>query len=93
MWILDGAITGGNIEVTGSNKVGNEITVASKKASIETEYVLITLNEALKAGDVTITVASVERPDIKATIIVHVVDAIVDVNKEPVDQSVAESRG
>ena len=48
----DGAITGGNIEVTGSNKVGNEITVASKKASIETEYVLITLNEALKAGDV-----------------------------------------
>lgn len=48
---------------------------------------------ALKAGDVTITVASVERPDIKATIIVHVVDAIVDVNKEPVDQSIAESRG
>ena len=49
---FEGTITGGTIEATGNNKVENEITVASKKANIETEYVLITLNEALKAGDV-----------------------------------------
>ena len=48
---------------------------------------------ALKAGDVTITLASVEDPDIKATIIVHVVAAIVDVNSEAVDQGHAEVRG
>jgi hypothetical protein len=49
---FEGSATGGSIEATGGNKVENEITVSSKKANIETEYVLITLNEALKAGDI-----------------------------------------
>lgn len=48
----EGTVTGGSVEVTGGNQVAKEITVSSKKANIETEYVLITLDEALQAGDV-----------------------------------------
>lgn len=49
-----GKAEGGSITIPegSKNKVENEITVTSKKADIETDYVLITLNEELKAGDV-----------------------------------------
>ena len=48
---------------------------------------------AVKSGNATVTLQSVAKTDIKATIEVHVVDGTVDVNNEPVDQSFAESRG
>ena len=49
-----GKAEGGSVTIPeeSKNKIGDEITVASKKADIETDYVLITLNEELKAGDV-----------------------------------------
>jgi hypothetical protein len=51
---FEGAFTGGTAVGNGADegKVGNEITVSSKKANIETDNITITLNEALKAGDV-----------------------------------------
>lgn len=48
---------------------------------------------AVKSGQVTVTLQSVAKPDIKATIEVHVIDGTVDVNKTPVDQSQADVRG
>jgi uncharacterized protein YjdB len=51
------------------------------------------LMTAVKSGNVTVTLQSVVKPDIKATIEVHVIDGTVDVNNDPVDQSQAESRG
>ena len=51
---FEGTATGGTVVGNGADegKVGNEITVSSKKANIETDNITITLNEALKAGDV-----------------------------------------
>lgn len=51
---FEGVFTGGTAVGNGADegKVGNEITVSSKKANIETDNITITLNEALKAGDV-----------------------------------------
>jgi uncharacterized protein YjdB len=51
------------------------------------------LMTAVKSGNATVTLQSVVKPDIKATIEVHVIDGTVDVNNDPVDQSQAESRG
>jgi len=48
---------------------------------------------AVKSGQVTVTLQSVAKPDIKATIEVHVIDGTVDVNNTPVDQSQADVRG
>lgn len=49
-----GTANGGTVTVPegSANSVDTEIKVASKKAAIDTDYVLITLNEELKAGDV-----------------------------------------
>ena len=51
---VDGAFTGGSVEAAegGSNAVDAEIKVASKKANIETDYVLIKLDKALAKDDV-----------------------------------------
>ena len=51
---VDGAFTGGSVEAAegGSNDVAAEIKVASKKANIETDYVLIKLDKALAKDDV-----------------------------------------
>jgi hypothetical protein len=51
---VDGAFTGGSVEAAegGSNAVAAEIKVASKKADIETDYVLIKLDKALAKDDV-----------------------------------------
>jgi hypothetical protein len=51
---FDGTATGGTVVGNGADaeKVGKEITVSSKKANIESDNITITLNEALKAGDV-----------------------------------------
>lgn len=51
---VDGAFTGGSVEAAegGSNTVAAEIKVASKKADIETDYVLIKLDKALAKDDV-----------------------------------------
>ncbi len=51
---VDGAFTGGSVEAAeeGSNAVDTEIKVASKKAAIETDYVLIKLDKALAEDDV-----------------------------------------
>jgi len=51
---FEGAFTGGTAVGNGADegKVGNEITVSSKKANIETDNITITLDEALKEGDV-----------------------------------------
>ncbi len=51
---FEGNATGGSVIAAegGKNSVGNEIKVASKKADIETDYVLITLDEPLKEGDI-----------------------------------------
>ena len=51
------------------------------------------LMTAVKSGNATVTLQSVAKTDIKATIEVHVIDGTVDVNNDPVDQSQAESRG
>ena len=51
------------------------------------------LMTAVKRGNATVTVQSVAKPDIKATIEVHVSDGTVDVNNDPVDQSLADVRG
>ena len=51
------------------------------------------LLNAVKSGNATVTLQSVAKTDIKATIEVHVIDGTVDVNNDPVDQSQAESRG
>ena len=50
----DGVFTGGTVVGNGADegKVGKEITVSSKKANIETDNITITLDEALKEGDV-----------------------------------------
>jgi hypothetical protein len=50
----DGAFTGGSAEVPAesANAVAAEIKVASKKAAIETDYVLIKLDKALAKDDV-----------------------------------------
>ena len=51
---FEGTATGGTVVGNGADegKVGNEITVSSKKANIENDNITITLNEALKEGDV-----------------------------------------
>lgn len=51
---FDGTATGGTVVGYGADaeKVGKEITISSKKANIENDNITITLNEALKAGDV-----------------------------------------
>lgn len=51
---FEGAFTGGTAVGNGADegRVGNEITVSSKKANIETDNITITLDEALKEGDV-----------------------------------------
>ena len=51
---FDGTATGGAVVGNGADegKVGKEITVSSKKANIATDNITITLNEALKEGDV-----------------------------------------
>ena len=48
------AFTGGTVVGNGADegKVAKEITVSSKKANIETDNITITLDEALKEGDV-----------------------------------------
>ena len=51
---FEGAFTGGTAVGNGADegRVANEITVSSKKANIETDNITITLDEALKEGDV-----------------------------------------
>lgn len=51
---FEGAFTGGTVVGNGADegKVSKEITVSSKKANIETDNITITLDEALKEGDV-----------------------------------------
>lgn len=51
---FEGAFTGGTVVGNGADegKVAKEITVSSKKANIETDNITITLDEALKEGDV-----------------------------------------
>jgi hypothetical protein len=51
---FEGNFTGGTAVGNGADegKVAKEITVSSKKANIDTDNITITLNEALKAGDV-----------------------------------------
>lgn len=50
----DGTAANGTVTIPeeSKNKIGNVIQVTSKKADIETDYVLITMTEALKEGDV-----------------------------------------
>jgi len=51
---FEGEFVGGTAVGNGADegKVAKEITVSSKKANIESDNITITLNEALKAGDV-----------------------------------------
>ena len=51
---FEGTATGGTVVGNGADagKVANEITVSSKKANIADDNITITLDEALKAGDV-----------------------------------------
>jgi len=51
---FEGNANGGTVVGNGADegRVANEITVSSKKANIETDNITITLNEALKAGDI-----------------------------------------
>ena len=51
---FEGTATGGTVVGNGADegKVGKEITVSSKKANIAADNITITLNEALKDGDV-----------------------------------------
>lgn len=51
---FEGTFTGGTAVGNGADegKVGNEITVSSKKANIATDNITITLDEALKEGDI-----------------------------------------
>ena len=48
---------------------------------------------AVNSGTTTVTLQSVANPEIKATVVVLVIDGTIDVNNEPVDQSLAEARG
>lgn len=51
---FDGVVEGGSVEAIGTsdNDVAAEIKVASKKANIDNDYILIKLNQALEDGDV-----------------------------------------
>ena len=51
------------------------------------------LMTAVNSGTATVTLQSVANPEIKAIVDVRVVDGTIDVNNEPVDQSLAEARG
>ena len=51
------------------------------------------LMAAVNSGTTTVTLQSVANPEIKATVVVLVIDGTIDVNNEPVDQSLAEARG
>ena len=51
------------------------------------------LMTAVNSGTATVTLQSVANPSKKATIEVRVADGTIDVNNEPVDQSLAEARG
>lgn len=51
------------------------------------------LMTTINSGTATVTLQSVANPEIKATIEVRVADGTIDVNNEPVDQSLAEARG
>ena len=51
------------------------------------------LMTTVNSGTATVTLQSVANPEIKATVEVRVTDGTIDVNNEPVDQSLAEARG
>ena len=51
------------------------------------------LMTTVNSGTATVTLQSVANPKIKATVEVRVTDGTIDVNNEPVDQSLAEARG
>ena len=51
------------------------------------------LMAAVNSGTTTVTLQSVANPEIKTTVVVLVIDGTIDVNNEPVDQSLAEARG
>ena len=51
------------------------------------------LMTTVNSGTATVTLQSVANPEIKATVEVRVADGTIDVNNEPVDQSLAEARG
>ena len=51
------------------------------------------LMTGVNSGTATVTLQSVANPEIKAIVDVRVVDGTIDVNNEPVDQSLAEARG
>jgi len=48
---------------------------------------------AVSSGTVTVKVASKVNPSVNTQVTIHVVDDVLNLNSEPVNQSVAESRG
>jgi uncharacterized protein YjdB len=71
-----------NVRVTWKSSDENIVTVSRTG-----------LMTAVNSGTATVTLQSVANPSKKATIEVRVADGTIDVNNEPVDQSLAESRG
>ena len=71
-----------NVRVTWKSSDENIVTVSRTG-----------LMTAVNSGTATVTLQSVANPSKKATIEVRVADGTIDVNNEPVDQSLAEARG